>query len=112
MADTNNPEVKKNDTAKDIPTSTAKNTDVKTNTTTTSSSTKPSTPIAPTPVVKVTTPKSEVKYPVEDLIQNAKALTGYGKEVAVGALFNCKEKELTKDNFKKLIKDFLGKKVE
>ncbi|RMD05063.1 hypothetical protein D9O40_00730 [Clostridium autoethanogenum] len=54
----------------------------------------------------------EIKYPIEDLIENSKALTGSSKAVAVGALFNCKEKELTKDDFKKIIKDFLGRKVE
>lgn len=94
MPDINNPEIKKNDIqGKGITTSTGG-----------VSMASISTPIP--------TPQSEVKYPVEDLIKNSKALTGYGKEVAVGALFNCKEKELAKDEFKKIIKDFLWKKVE
>ncbi|MBV4447440.1 hypothetical protein KM799_12580 [Clostridium tyrobutyricum] len=64
------------------------------------------------PTVKINSSQPEIKYPVEDLIENSKALTGYGKEVAVGALFNCQEKELTKDAFKKAMEDFLRKKVE
>jgi hypothetical protein len=106
MADANktDPEVKKNDTS-------IKSTDVKTNTTTASSSAKPSIPITPTPVVKVTIPQ-EVKYPIGDLIENSKALTGHSKEAAVGALFNCKEKELTKKDFKSLIDTFLKRKVK
>lgn len=59
-----------------------------------------------------TTTKVEVKYHINELIENSKALTGYGKEVAVGALFDCKEKEFTKDDFKKKVKEFLGRKVE
>jgi hypothetical protein len=106
MADANktDPEVKKNDTS-------IKSTDVKTNTTTASSSTKTSTPITPTPVVKMTIPQEE-KYPIEDLIENSKTLTGHNKEVAVGALFGYKEKELTKADFKKAIDDFLKRKVK
>jgi hypothetical protein len=112
MADANktDPEVKKNDTAsKNTPDSTTKSTDAKANTTMASSSTKPSTP---TPVAKVTTPQTEVKYPIEDLIENSKTLTGHNKEVAVGALFGYKEKELTKADFKKAIDDFLKRKVK
>ncbi|WP_446897430.1 hypothetical protein ACSVC9_10430 [Clostridium sp. LBM24168] len=112
MADTNNPEVKKNDASgKETPVSNA-NTSAKSNTTVSNGSTKSSTPITPTPVVKMAIPQQEVKYPIEDLIENSKALTGYGKEVAVGALFNCKEKELTKADFKKAIDEFLKRKVK
>lgn len=68
-------------------------------------------------VVKVgitTKPKTNdtVKYPVDELIENSKALTHFGKEVAVGALFGCEEKELTKDEFTKKIKEFLRKAVK
>ncbi|PRR85964.1 hypothetical protein [Clostridium luticellarii] len=114
MADANktDPEVKKNDTSiKNTPDSTTKSTDAKANTTMASSSTKTSTPIAPTPVVKMTIPQ-EVKYPIGDLIENSKALTGHSKEAAVGALFGYKEKELTKADFKKVIDDFLKRKVK
>lgn len=54
----------------------------------------------------------EELYPVQDLIENCEALTGYKKEVAVGALFNCEKKEMTKKEFQGRIKNFLGKKVE
>lgn len=66
----------------------------------------------PISTVEVNTTKLEVKYPVEELIKNSKALTGHKREVAVGALFDCKEKELTKDDFKKLIDAFLKRKVK
>lgn len=120
MADVNktDPEVKKNDTTvKGAQAQTTNTGSAKVDTTSASSnssngSAKPSTPITPTPVVKVTAPKPEVKYPIGDLIENSKALTGHSKEAAVGALFNCKEKELTKSDFKKLIDEFLQRKVK
>lgn len=66
----------------------------------------------PASAVKVNTSQQEIKYSVEELIKNSKALTGHKREVAVGALFNCKEKELTKDDFKKAIDAFLKRKVK
>ncbi|MCC5422519.1 hypothetical protein [Clostridium botulinum] len=51
-------------------------------------------------------------YPVQDLIENCEALTGYRKEVAVGSTFNCGKEEMTKKEFEGRIKNFLGKKVE
>lgn len=54
----------------------------------------------------------EELYPVQDLIENCEVLTGYRKEVAVGALFNCDKNELSKKEFEGRIKKFLGKKVE
>ncbi|MDS1004931.1 hypothetical protein P9J83_15715 [Clostridium sporogenes] len=54
----------------------------------------------------------EELYPVQDLIENCEALTGYRKEVAVGATFNCGKKGMTKKEFEGRIKNFLGKKVE
>ncbi|KMJ93084.1 hypothetical protein G8S49_11105 [Clostridium botulinum C] len=59
---------------------------------------------------KVTQPVE--KYSVQDLIENCEALTGYKKEVAVGALFNSKEDEMSKDDFKKAITNFLKKEVK
>ena len=106
MPDISNPDIKKNDAAKDT-----SNTNIGVKESTPSSNST-STPI---PVVKIKQEdvnNVEIKYPIEDLIENSKALTGSSKAAAVGALFNCKEKELTKDNFKKIIKDFLGKKVK
>lgn len=61
-------------------------------------------------IVESKTTSAETKYPIEDFIVNAKAL-GYKEEVATGALFNCKEKELTKTEFEKKVKDFLNRKV-
>lgn len=52
------------------------------------------------------------KYPLQDLIENCEALTGYKKEVAVGALFNSQGNEMSKDDFKKAITNFLNKEVE
>jgi len=54
----------------------------------------------------------EELYPVKDLINNCEALTGYKKEIAVGALFDCEKKELTKEEFKDKIKVFLKRKVK
>ena len=45
-------------------------------------------------------------------IENCEALTGYKKEIAVGALFNCVETEISTTEFKNIIKDFLNRKVE
>lgn len=61
---------------------------------------------------QVSSKNDDTKYPIKDLIENSKALTGQGKQVAVGALFNCKEEELTKDEFKKKIDEFLKKEVK
>lgn len=52
----------------------------------------------------------EEKYHIEDFISNAKAL-GYRKEVVIGALFDFKEKEISKAEFEKLIDSFLKKKI-
>lgn len=54
----------------------------------------------------------EEKYHLKDLIENCEALTGYKKEVAVGALSNCTQIEMTKTEFKNTIKNFLNRKVE
>lgn len=54
----------------------------------------------------------EDKYPLKDLIENCEALTGYKKEIAVGALFNCVETEISTTEFKNIIKNFLNRKVE
>lgn len=54
----------------------------------------------------------EDKYPLKDLIENCEALTGYKKEIAVGALFNCVETEISTTEFKNIIKDFINRKVE
>lgn len=103
MADNKtDPEVKKNDASD-------KNTQAST-ASTSKSSTVPSSSNSNVST-KSSIPK-DIKYLTEDLIENSKALTGYEKEVAVGALFNCNEKELTKDAFKKVVENFLRKKVE
>lgn len=54
----------------------------------------------------------EELYQLKDLIENCEALTGYKKEVAVGALFNCGKEEMSQKEFQGRIKKFLGKKVE
>ncbi|APH24209.1 hypothetical protein CF088_05225 [Clostridium botulinum] len=54
----------------------------------------------------------EELYPLNLLMENCEALTGYRKEVAVGATFNCGKEEMTKKEFEGRIKKFLGKKVE
>lgn len=58
-----------------------------------------------------TKPMVEDKFPIEDFINNCEAL-GYRKEVVAGALFNCKEKELSKMEFETLINNFLKREVE
>lgn len=62
-------------------------------------------------VTQKTTVKEDI-YSIQDLIENCEALTGYKKEVAVGALFNCGKEEMSKKEFQGRIKNFLGKKVE
>lgn len=61
-------------------------------------------------IVETKSTSVEMKYPIEDFIINAKAL-GYKEEVVSGALFNCKEKELTKTDFEKKVKEFLNRKA-
>lgn len=97
MPDNNNPEIKKSDTTTSPTDVNEKTSNINTNT--------------PIPTVNIGT-KEEIKYSINELIENSKALTGQGKEVAVGALFNCKEKEFTKDDFKKKVKGFLERKVK
>lgn len=53
----------------------------------------------------------ESKFKKEIFLNNAKAL-GYEKYVIVGAFSNVPKDELTKKEFEKVIKDFLGKKVK
>ncbi|GAA0076193.1 hypothetical protein UT300005_05710 [Clostridium sp. CTA-5] len=53
----------------------------------------------------------EEVYPTQDLIDNCEAL-GYRIEVVAGAFYNCEKTEMKKSEFKEIIKDFLGKKVE
>ena len=57
------------------------------------------------------TDKGEVKYLLNDLIDNCKAL-GYKKEIVAGAFFNCNKTEMTKNEFQETIKNFLGKRVK
>ncbi|APM37365.1 hypothetical protein [Clostridium kluyveri] len=117
MADT---EVKNNDTEKETVNST-----VSSDTKTSSISSKDLTPVIsvnnviedrrstiPSTTININIPRQEIKYSVEELIKNSKALTGHKREVAVGALFDCQEKELTKDDFKKAIEVFLKRKVK
>lgn len=61
--------------------------------------------------VEVKTTKVETKYSIQEFINNSEAL-GYRREVVAGALFNSKDKEITRDEFEKKVKEFLGKKVE
>ncbi len=58
-----------------------------------------------------TKPTQEDKFPIEDFVSNCEAL-GYRKEVVAGALFNCKNKELSKKEFEKIVKEFLNKEVK
>ncbi|ABR48721.1 hypothetical protein Amet_2569 [Alkaliphilus metalliredigens QYMF] len=58
------------------------------------------------------TPKpTEHKYKIEELILNSETITGYRTEIAAGALFNCEEEEMSKENFKTKVNQFLKKKV-
>ncbi|AIY78893.1 hypothetical protein U728_822 [Clostridium botulinum 202F] len=54
---------------------------------------------------------NEPTYQIQTFIDNAEAL-GYNKIIVTGALFNYKETELSKTKFIKIVKEFLGKKVE
>ncbi len=58
-----------------------------------------------------TKPTPEDKFPIEDFVSNCEAL-GYRKEVVAGALFDCKKKELSKAEFKKIVEEFLKKEVK
>ncbi len=61
--------------------------------------------------IKVKVDNIEIKYSLEDFKNKAEAL-GYEREVVAGALFNCKEKQISKIEFENRVKSFLGKKVE
>lgn len=87
------------------------NTDIKTNVSSSSTINPESTQTAKGSVTS-TINNVEVKYSIKDLTENSKALTGHKREVAVGALFNCKENELTKKEFKDLVDKFLKRKVK
>ncbi|WP_394870565.1 hypothetical protein [Clostridium butyricum] len=54
---------------------------------------------------------NEEKFSQQQYLDNAKAL-GHSAIAVRGAFFNCEKKELSKTEFDKLMKDFLGKKVE
>jgi hypothetical protein len=58
-----------------------------------------------------TSSPAEHEYPIVELIINCEALTGYKKEVAQGALFDCKKEKMTKKEFQTKVKEFLKKKV-
>lgn len=59
----------------------------------------------------IDTTQTEDTHDIQDLIDNCEAL-GYRKDVVAGALFNCQKKTMTKSEFDKTIKNFLGKKVK
>jgi len=63
------------------------------------------------PEAEITPKANEPTFPKQKFIDSAKSL-GYEKYVAMGALSNCNESELTKEEFETLIKNFLGKKVD
>lgn len=51
-------------------------------------------------------------YPIQDLIDNCEALTKHKKHVVVGALFNCKKTEMSKDEFIEIVENFLKRSVK
>lgn len=53
----------------------------------------------------------EHKFLIGELMEHCEELTGRKKEVAVGALFDCKEDRLTKKEFIEKVNTFLKKKV-
>lgn len=55
--------------------------------------------------------KKETLYPISDLIQNSEKLTGYKSFIAIGALNGCDKIEMTKNEFKELVNNFLKKGV-
>lgn len=52
------------------------------------------------------------KYNIATLKSNSKELVGYPEEVAEGALFESKQKEMTVDEFRKAVEAFLAKEVK
>lgn len=64
---------------------------------------------------KVTSNTAVIKdheYPVEQLLDNCEAITGYKREVGQGALFQFKEETLTKKEFQSKVQAFLKKEVK
>lgn len=51
-------------------------------------------------------------YALDELIRNCEAITGHKKEVAQGALFDCKKEKITKAEFETKVKTFLKKGVK
>lgn len=62
-------------------------------------------------VKKSKTIEPESKYPRQELIANARAIFGYSSEVVAGALHGNEAQELTLEEVKLAIKDFLERKV-
>lgn len=56
-------------------------------------------------------PEPATKYPIQELLDHSVALFSYGPEVLVGALHGRDDKELTVDEAKAFITEFLKKKV-
>ena len=56
--------------------------------------------------------KSVSLFPIQDLIDNCEALTKHKKHVVVGALFNCKKTEMSKDEFIETVESFLKRSVK
>ncbi|WP_315076189.1 hypothetical protein [uncultured Clostridium sp.] len=54
---------------------------------------------------------NEPTYPIQTFVDNAEAL-GYNKVIVTGALSICNKNEISKSEFEKIVKDFLGKKVK
>lgn len=54
----------------------------------------------------------EHEFLIDELMAHCKELTGHKKEVAAGALFDCKEDRLTKKEFISRVNKFLKKEVK
>ncbi len=54
---------------------------------------------------------NELTYPIQTFIDNSKAL-GYDKIIVTGALSIYDKNEISKNEFKKIVENFLRKKVE
>lgn len=52
------------------------------------------------------------KFLIDELMAHCEEITGHKKEVAAGALFDCKEDRLTKEEFISRVNNFLKKEVK
>lgn len=63
-------------------------------------------------ITKAAPKPAEHKFLIDELMAHCEEITGHKKEVAAGALFDCKEDRLTKNEFISRVNKFLKREVK